>query len=63
MNQHKIQKYLNKNKKDNTFANELTSAEDKKEEINSNIIAVSSNTTFKDVAGIKEVKGELERDS
>jgi len=60
MNQHKIQKYLNKNKKDNTFANELTSAEDKKEETSSNITAVNSNTTFKDVAGISEVKGELE---
>lgn len=61
MNQDKIQKYLNKNRvNNNSFSNELSTAQENKEEVTSNITAVTSNTTFKDVAGISEVKGELE---
>ncbi len=60
INQDKIQKFLNKNRKKSAFANELSTFQEKNEDINSNIKAVNSNTTFKDVAGIKEVKGELE---
>ncbi len=60
VNQKKIQKFLNKNIDKNSFAKELSTAQDKKEEINSNITAVKSNTSFKDVAGIKQIKGELE---
>lgn len=65
MNQDKIQKYINKNRinnnaNSNSFSNELSTAQENKEEVASNITAVTSNTTFKDVAGISEVKGELE---
>lgn len=60
--QNKIQKFLKTNQETNnsTFSNELESAKEKNEEINSNIKAVSSNITFKDIAGISEVKSELE---
>lgn len=60
--QDKIQKFLNKNKEDNnSFSNELSNVKETKyEDTTSNISAVNSNITFKDVAGIKEVKGELE---
>jgi ATP-dependent metalloprotease FtsH len=60
--QDKIQKFLNKNKENkNSFSNELSNVkENKHEDTTSNITAVNSNITFKDVAGIKEVKGELE---
>ena len=60
--QDKIQKYLNKDKKINSeFSKELSSSnQNKTTDVSSNITAVSSNTTFKDVAGINEVKGELE---
>jgi len=63
--QDKIQKYLNKNKKMNnkTFSNELEQVKENASENtdeSSNIKAVNSDITFKDVAGIKEVKGELE---
>ncbi len=61
MNQEKIKKYLNKNRiKNHSFSDELSTVQEKKVELDSNITAVSSNTTFKDVAGISEVKGELE---
>ncbi|WP_072680337.1 AAA family ATPase [Arcobacter sp. LA11] len=60
-NQEKIQKFLNKNKNTNSnFSKELSSVQDnKQEELPSNITAVNSNITFKDIAGISEVKGEL----
>jgi ATP-dependent metalloprotease FtsH len=61
LKQDKIQKFLNKTKtNNNSFSNQLETAQESQEEISSNITAVSSNTTFKDVAGISEVKGELE---
>ncbi len=61
MKQDKIQKFLNKNKEQNTsFSSELQTAQQNTEDLNSNINAVSSNTTFNDVAGISAVKGELE---
>lgn len=60
--QKKIQSFLKTNQESNTntFSNELSTAQEKNEELNSNITAVTSNVTFKDIAGISEVKGELE---
>jgi len=60
-NQEKIQKFLNKNKNNNSeFSKELSAAKETNyEDSSSNITAVNSNVTFKDVAGISEVKGEL----
>ena len=60
--QKNIQKFLNidKNTNTKTFSDELINVENKNEEINQNIIAVNSNVTFNDIAGISEVKGELE---
>ena len=60
--QDKIQDFINKNKKeDNSFSKELSSVkENRQEESSSNITAVNSNITFKDIAGISETKGELE---
>lgn len=62
-NQDKIQKYLNKNRIKNNnseFSKELSSVqENSPSDISSSISAVNSNITFKDVAGISEVKEEL----
>ena len=65
--QEKIQKFLNKeDSEDSAFSKELDSVQknssknSKNEDLNSNITAVSSNITFKDVAGISETKAELE---
>ncbi len=60
-NKNKIQNFLNKNKDTKSeFSKELSSAQETKyEDSTSNISAVNSNITFKDVAGISEVKGEL----
>lgn len=59
----KVKAFLNKNKKEeNSFENELskTKANISTDDLNSNIQAVTSNVTFKDIAGIKEIKEELE---
>ncbi len=60
--QDKIKKVLNKNKfEEKSFSSELSSVrESKYEDSTININAVSSNIRFKDVAGIKDVKSELE---
>ncbi len=61
--QKSLQKFLKINPKNTkqSFSEELSTAQDSTEETtNSNIIAVNSNITFKDIAGISEVKGELE---
>ncbi len=61
--QKSLQKFLKINPKNTkqSFSEELSTAQDTTEETtNSNIIAVNSNITFKDIAGISEVKGELE---
>ncbi len=60
-NQDKIQKFLNKNKNTKSeFSKELSSVQETKyEDSPSSITAVNSNITFKDVAGISEVKDEL----
>ena len=61
--QEKVRAFFNKNKKQITaFDSELIKSRAKisNEDLNSNVQAVSSNITFKDVAGIKEIKEELE---
>lgn len=60
-NQDKIQKFMNKKiVRNNNFSKELSNVQEtKQEESTSNISAVNSNITFKDVAGISEVKEEL----
>lgn len=61
--QNKIQKFLKTTQQNGsqTFSNELaTVQQEKNEQHSSSISAVSSNITFKDIAGISEVKGELE---
>ncbi|NVJ52668.1 MAG: AAA family ATPase [Campylobacteraceae bacterium] len=67
MKQDKIQAFLNKNRKENenSFSTELkqakqTSVVKEEQEESSSIKAVSSDVSFNDVAGISEVKAELE---
>jgi cell division protease FtsH len=62
LKQDKIQKFLNKDKVSTggNFSEQLEKIQDRNEEISLKISAVNSHTTFKDVAGISEVKGELE---
>ncbi len=61
LNQDKIKKYIaNKNQKNPTFEKELQSNIENKNGLDLNIQAVSSDVSFKDIAGISEVKEELE---
>jgi len=62
MKQDKLKEYFNKNKKNSAFGTQLeqSKANASNEDLNTNIHAVNSNVTFKDVAGIKEIKEELE---
>ena len=62
LKQDKLKSYLNKNKVDSSFNSQLekSKANNSNEDLNTNIQAVHSNITFKDVAGIKEIKEELE---
>jgi ATP-dependent metalloprotease FtsH len=63
LKQDKVRAFFNRNKKESTtFENELTKSKAKisTDDLNSNIQAVTSNITFKDIAGIKEIKEELE---
>ena len=62
--QDKVRAFFNKGKKEDksAFDTELTKSKAKlvQDDLNSNIQAVTSNITFKDIAGIKEIKEELE---
>ena len=61
--QDKVRAFFNKNKKQTTaFDEEVIKNRTKisNEDLNSNIQAVTSNVTFKDIAGITEIKEELE---
>jgi cell division protease FtsH len=62
--QDKVRAFFNKGKKEekSDFDNELTKSRAKvvQDDLNSSIQAVTSNITFKDIAGIKEIKEELE---
>ncbi len=62
LKQDKLKKYFNKNQKNQSFSSQLeqSKANASNEDLNTNIHAVNSNITFKDVAGIKEIKEELE---
>lgn len=60
LKQDKIRKVFNKNNSNDTFSSQLQTVKDENPDLNSNINAVNSNITFKDIAGISEVKGELE---
>ena len=62
LKQEKIRKYINKDDKD-SFSNELNKANSKtssKQDLDFEVLPVKSNIGFKDVAGIKEIKEELE---
>ena len=61
--QDKVRAFFKKDKKQTSaFDSELIKSRAKisNDDLNSNIQAVTSNITFKDVAGIKEIKEELE---
>lgn len=62
LKQDKLKAYLNKNKKNSSFNSQLEKAKasSSNEDLNTNIHAVNSNVTFKDIAGISEIKEELE---
>jgi ATP-dependent metalloprotease FtsH len=61
LKQDKLKEYFNRNK-DSSFNSQLEKAKSNStnEDLNTNIQAVSSNVTFKDIAGISEIKEELE---
>ena len=70
LKQEKLREFLNKNTKENlSFSNELEKQKSSnsssniisnKEELENSVKTVSSTTTFKDIAGISEIKSELE---
>ena len=62
LKQDKLKEYFNKKNKNKSFSSQLeqSKANALNEDLNTNIHAVNSNVTFKDVAGIKEIKEELE---
>ncbi|MAD42795.1 MAG: cell division protein FtsH [Arcobacter sp.] len=62
LKQDKLKEYFDKNKKKSAFGTELDKAKASvtNENLNTNIQAVNSNVTFKDIAGISEIKEELE---
>uniref|UniRef100_UPI004047955F AAA family ATPase n=1 Tax=Aliarcobacter sp. TaxID=2321116 RepID=UPI004047955F len=65
VNQEKVRNFFNKNKENkisSSFDDELTKRKEKisTDDLNSNIQAVTSNVSFKDIAGISEIKEELE---
>ncbi len=70
LKQEKLREFLNKNTKENlSFSNELEKQKSSnsssniisnKEELENSVKPVSSTTTFKDIAGISEIKSELE---
>jgi cell division protease FtsH len=62
LKQDKLKEYFDKNKKKSAFSTQLDKAKANftNEDLNTNIQAVSSNVTFKDIAGISEIKEELE---
>jgi len=62
LKQDKLKEYFDKNKKKSAFGTELDKAKANatNEDLNTNIQAVNSNVTFKDIAGISEIKEELE---
>ncbi len=59
LKQKRIREILNKNTP-TTFSSALQTVQEKSDETPSNITAITSNITFNDIAGISEVKGELE---
>ena len=62
LKQDKLKEYFDKNKKKSAFGKQLDKAKANasNEDLNTNIQAVNSNVTFKDIAGISEIKEELE---
>ena len=62
LKQDKLKEYFDKNKKKSAFGKQLDKAKANvtNEDLNTNIHAVNSNVTFKDIAGISEIKEELE---
>ncbi len=61
LNQDKIKKYLDNNRTNTSFESELSKSQEKnQDEMFSSVQAVSSSISFKDIAGISEVKEELE---
>jgi len=62
LKQDKLKEYFNRNKNNSSFNSQLEKAKSNStnEDLNTNIHAVNSNVTFKNIAGISEIKEELE---